>query len=191
MAADSDLAADLAAGTEAEADFAAYLEKVKQTSEMDRLATDRDKTGVFLQRYAINPVNGERIPVWASDYVLADYGTGAIFGCPAHDQRDFDFAIKYGLPIPPVFVPEGADEAPLSEAYVPMKSERVRYLRGFAGDPVQTGDAAVTAAIAFCEDKGVGRGVTNYRLRDWGLSRQRYWGCPIPVVHCADCGVVP
>jgi len=132
-----------------------------------------------------------QLPVYIANFILMDYGTGAIFGCPAHDQRDFDFATRYGLPIPPVFVPEGADEAPLSEAYVPMKSERVRYLRGFAGDPVQTGDAAVTAAIAFCEDKGVGRGVTNYRLRDWGLSRQRYWGCPIPVVHCADCGVVP
>ncbi|MCA3445191.1 MAG: leucine--tRNA ligase [Rhodobacter sp.] len=132
-----------------------------------------------------------QLPVYIANFILMDYGTGAIFGCPAHDQRDFDFAIKYGLPIPPVFVPEGADEAPLSEAYVPMKSERVRYLRGFAGETVQTGDAAVTAAIAFCEDKGVGRGVTNYRLRDWGLSRQRYWGCPIPVVHCADCGVVP
>ena len=131
------------------------------------------------------------LPVYIANFILMEYGTGAIFGCPAHDQRDFDFATKYGLPIPPVFVAEGQDEAPLAEAYVPMKSERVRYLRGFAGETVQTGEAAVAAAIAACEAKGIGRGVTNYRLRDWGLSRQRYWGCPIPVVHCADCGVVP
>ncbi|MCW3782071.1 leucine--tRNA ligase [Defluviimonas salinarum] len=131
------------------------------------------------------------LPVYIANFILMDYGTGAIFGCPAHDQRDFDFATKYGLPIPAVFVAEGADDAPLAEAFVPMKSERVRYVRGFAGSEVQTGDEAVDAAIAHCEAKGVGRGVTNYRLRDWGVSRQRYWGCPIPVVHCADCGVVP
>ena len=131
------------------------------------------------------------MPVYIANFILMDYGTGAIFGCPAHDQRDFDFATKYGLPIPPVFVAEGTEDAALTEAYVPMKSERVRYVRGFAGDEVQTGEEAVDAAIAFCEAKGVGRGVTNYRLRDWGVSRQRYWGCPIPVVHCETCGVVP
>ncbi|MDZ4134071.1 MAG: leucine--tRNA ligase, partial [Paracoccaceae bacterium] len=134
--------------------------------------------------------NAVELPVYIANFVLMDYGTGAIFGCPAHDQRDFEFAVKYGLPIPPVFGPLGADEAPLTEAYVPPKSEKVTYFRGFAGDPVQTGAEAVDRAIAFCEAKGVGAGVTNYRLRDWGISRQRYWGCPIPVVHCADCGVV-
>ncbi len=135
--------------------------------------------------------NDWELPVYIANFILMDYGTGAIFGCPAHDQRDFEFATKYGLPIPSVFVAEGAAEAPLTEAFVPMKSERVTYIRGFAGETTQTGDEAVAAAIAFCEARGVGRGVTNYRLRDWGLSRQRYWGCPIPIVHCPDCGVVP
>jgi leucyl-tRNA synthetase len=130
------------------------------------------------------------LPVYIANFVLMDYGTGAIFGCPAHDIRDFEFATKYGLQIPSVFVADGAVDAPLAEAFVPMKSEPVRYLRGFAGDTVQTGEAAIAAAIVHCESAGIGRGVTNYRLRDWGISRQRYWGCPIPVVHCADCGVV-
>ena len=131
------------------------------------------------------------LPVYIANFILMDYGTGAIFGCPAHDQRDFDFATKYALPIPAVFVPEGEEDAPLAAAYVPPKTERVRYVRGFAGEAEQTGDEAVDAAIDFCESRGVGQGVTKYRLRDWGLSRQRYWGCPIPVVHCATCGVVP
>ena len=131
------------------------------------------------------------LPVYIANFILMDYGTGAIFGCPAHDARDFEFATKYGLPISQVFVPEGADETGLTEAYVPMKSERVRYVRGFAGEALQTGEAAVVAAIAVAEARGYGRGVTNYRLRDWGVSRQRYWGSPIPVVHCAACGLVP
>ena len=130
------------------------------------------------------------LPVWIANFILMDYGTGAIFGCPAHDARDFEFATKYGLTIKSVFVAEGADDAPLSEPFVPMKSEPVRYIRGFAGPALQTGEAAVTAAIAHAEAAGFGHGVTNYRLRDWDISRQRYWGCPIPVVHCDACGVV-
>ena len=130
------------------------------------------------------------LPVWIANFILMDYGTGAIFGCPAHDQRDFDFASKYGLPIKPVFTADGSDAA-LAEAFVPMKSEKVHYIRGFAGEAVQTGDEGVAAAIAHAEAQGYGKGVTKFRLRDWGISRQRYWGCPIPVVHCASCGVVP
>lgn len=145
-------------------------------------------TGIRVQ-HPLDP-NWE-LPVWIANFILMDYGTGAIFGCPAHDQRDFDFAAKYGLPIKAVFVAEGAEDAALTEAFVPMKSERVRYVRGFAGDQVQTGDDGVAAAIAHAEANGYGQGVTKFRLRDWGISRQRYWGCPIPVVHCATCGVVP
>ncbi len=144
------------------------------------------------------------LPVWIANFILMDYGTGAIFGCPAHDQRDFEFASKYGLPIKSVFaatdgsmfnatdilVREDAGDVVLSEAFVPMKSEKVRYIRGFSGQPVQTGDEAVAAAIAHAETHGYGKGVTKFRLRDWGVSRQRYWGCPIPVIHCATCGVV-
>ncbi|WP_128514742.1 leucine--tRNA ligase [Tabrizicola thermarum] len=144
-------------------------------------------TGIRV-RHPLDPT--WELPVWIANFILMDYGTGAIFGCPAHDQRDFEFATKYGLPIRPVFSADGSDAA-LTEAFVPMKSERVHYIRGFAGETVQTGDEAVAAAIAHAEANGYGKGVTKYRLRDWGLSRQRYWGCPIPVVHCPTCGVVP
>jgi len=145
-------------------------------------------TGIRVQ-HPLDP-NWE-LPVWIANFILMDYGTGAIFGCPAHDQRDFDFATRYGLPIKAAFVPEGAEDAALTEAYVPMKSEKVRYVRGFAGAEVQTGDEAVATAIAHAESHGYGTGVTKFRLRDWGVSRQRYWGCPIPVIHCPICGVVP
>ncbi|MFU8864383.1 MAG: leucine--tRNA ligase [Rhodobacterales bacterium] len=131
------------------------------------------------------------LPVYIANFILMDYGTGAIFGCPAHDQRDFDFATKYGLPIIATFLPSEDSPTELGEAYVPAKTEQVYYNRGFAGEAWQTGEQAVDAAIAFCEENGVGHGVTKFRLRDWGLSRQRYWGCPIPVVHCDTCGVVP
>ncbi|MCY1128376.1 leucine--tRNA ligase [Frigidibacter sp. RF13] len=131
------------------------------------------------------------LPVWIANFILMDYGTGAIFGCPAHDQRDFEFATKYALPIKSVYVPADESEQALEEAYVPMKSERVRYVRGFAGADLQNGDEAIAAAIAHAEANGYGEGVTKYRLRDWGISRQRYWGCPIPVVHCDTCGIVP
>ncbi|MGA1668969.1 MAG: leucine--tRNA ligase, partial [Candidatus Nanopelagicales bacterium] len=185
VAVDSDLAAELAAGTEAEAEFATYLEKVKQTSEMDRLATDRDKTGVFLHRYAINPVNGERIPVWASDYVLADYGTGAIMAVPAHDQRDLDFAKAFDLPVR-VVVDAGEDP---NETGVATADDGPHVNSG----PLDGLDKAeaIAAIIDILGERGTGKASINYRLRDWLISRQRYWGTPIPIIHCVDCGEVP
>ena len=131
------------------------------------------------------------LPVYIANFIMMDYGTGAVFGCPAHDQRDFEFATKYGLPVIATFLASADSSAELTEAYVPLKSEAVTYVKGFAGETVQTGEDAVDAAITFCEANGVGFGVTKFRLRDWGLSRQRYWGTPIPVVHCDACGAVP
>ncbi len=131
------------------------------------------------------------LPVYIANFILMDYGTGAIFGCPAHDPRDFEFATKYELPIISTYLPSEESAEELSEAFVPAKADKVFYNRGFAGEQWQTGNEAIDAAIRFCEENGVGQGVTKFRLRDWGLSRQRYWGCPIPVVHCDACGVVP
>src|SRR5690606_8331303 len=186
---DHPLARELAAKNPALAAFREECAKGGTTAE--ELETAEKKgfdTGLTVE-HPFDPA--WELPVWVANFILMDYGTGAIFGCPAHDQRDFEFATKYALPIPPVFVAKDADEAPLTEAFVPAKTEPVRYVRLLAGEAVQTGEAAVDAAIALCESKGIGQGVTKFRLRDWGLSRQRYWGCPIPVIHCDTCGVVP
>ncbi|MCL7464119.1 leucine--tRNA ligase [Phaeovulum sp. NW3] len=169
------------------ADFVAECRRIGTTEEALEKAEKRGMDTGIRVRHPMD--EAWELPVYIANFILMDYGTGAIFGCPAHDARDHEFATKYGLPIEPVFAPLEGDY-PAGE-YVPLKSEAVRYVRGFAGDEVQTGEDAVAAAIAFCEANGIGHGVTNYRLRDWGLSRQRYWGCPIPVVHCATCGVVP
>ncbi|MFN8158501.1 MAG: leucine--tRNA ligase [Candidatus Nanopelagicales bacterium] len=183
VAADSDLAAELAAGTPAQAEFEAYLEETKRITEVERLSTDRPKTGVFLQRYAVNPVNGERIPIYAADYVLADYGTGAIMAVPAHDQRDWDFATAFGLPIVTVVQPPADWDG---EAYA---GDGVAVNSGFL-DGLNKADA-IERTIAWLEEKGLGTGAVNYRLRDWLISRQRYWGTPFPIIHCPSCGEVP
>ena len=172
--------------------LAAFLAECRAggTSEAD-LETAEKKgfdTGVRV-RHPLDPK--WELPVYAANFILMDYGTGAIFGCPAHDQRDLDFARKYGLPVTDVYMAQEGGEPVADIAYVPPKSEPVRYTRGFAGDPVMTGEQAIAAAIAHAETNGYGKGVENYRLRDWGISRQRYWGCPIPVIHCESCGVVP
>ncbi len=131
------------------------------------------------------------LPVWIANFILMDYGTGAIFACPAHDQRDLDFCRKYDLPVIDTFFALD-DDTPVDKiAFVPPKEQKVRWVNHFAGLTEATGQEAIDATIDFAEKAGWGKGVTKYRLRDWGLSRQRYWGCPIPVVHCDDCGVVP
>lgn len=136
------------------------------------------------------------LPVYIANFILMDYGTGAIFGCPAHDERDLEFARKYDLPVTSTFAPTNTEGFTAPEdggdAFVPGKDVTVHFVRPLGGEPRDmTGDAAIIEAIETCETNGVGQGVTKYRLRDWGLSRQRYWGCPIPVVHCDTCGVVP
>ena len=184
VAADSDLAAELASGTPAEAEFTTYLDKVKASSEMDRLESGREKTGVFLERYAINPVNGEKIPVYAADYVLADYGTGAIMAVPAHDQRDLDFARAFKLPVTVVV---DSDEDP-RETGIATTDNGVLINSG----PLDglTKVEAIPRMIEVLEERGTGSAATNYRLRDWLISRQRYWGTPIPIIHCEKCGEV-
>ncbi|MER5173145.1 MULTISPECIES: leucine--tRNA ligase [Thioclava] len=173
-------------------EFAAFLAECRKGGTTEEAIETAEKLGRDTGIRVKHPLDPNwELPVWVANFILMDYGTGAIFGCPAHDERDFEFATKYSLPITPVFAAEGAEETALTEAFVPAKTEKVRYIRGFAGAEVQTGEEAVAAAIKVAEDKGFGKGVTKFRLRDWGLSRQRYWGCPIPVVHCPTCGVVP
>ncbi|NJS38488.1 MAG: leucine--tRNA ligase [Rhodobacteraceae bacterium] len=181
----------LAKVLEADPKVAAFLAEARKGGTTAEALETAEKIGFDTGIRVKHPLDPKwELPVWIANFILMDYGTGAIFGCPAHDQRDFDFATKYRLPIKPVFSADGSDTAP-DEAFVPMKSERVHYIRGFAGDSVQTGDDGVATAIAHAEAHGYGNGVTKFRLRDWGVSRQRYWGCPIPVIHCATCGVVP
>ncbi|MBM3616752.1 MAG: leucine--tRNA ligase, partial [Alphaproteobacteria bacterium] len=180
----------LAKSLEADPKVAAFLAQCRLGGTTAEALETAEKIGLDTGIRVKHPLDPAwELPVWIANFILMDYGTGAIFGCPAHDQRDFDFATKYSLPIKPVFSADGSD-AVLTEAYVPMKSEKVTYIRSFAGNAQQTGDEGVTAAIAHAEANGYGQGVTKYRLRDWGISRQRYWGCPIPVIHCATCGVV-
>ncbi|MCA2013252.1 leucine--tRNA ligase [Cereibacter sphaeroides] len=186
---DHPLAKELAASNPALQAFREECAKGGTTAEELETAEKRGFDTGLTVKHPLDP--SWELPIWVANFILMDYGTGAIFGCPAHDQRDFEFATKYALPIQPVFVAEGTEEAALIEAFVPAKTEAVRFVRLLAGAEVQTGEAAVDAAIALCEEKGIGQGVTKFRLRDWGLSRQRYWGCPIPVIHCETCGVVP
>ena len=185
VAVDSDLAAELAAGSGVEQEFADYLAEVSKISEIDRLSAERPKTGVFLQRYAINPVNGERLPVYASDYVLADYGTGAIMAVPAHDQRDLDFARTFDIPVRVVVE---SDEDPSVTGVA--TGDDGPHVNSGPLDGLNTPDAVARVIEMLAED-GRASAAVNYRLRDWLISRQRYWGTPIPIIHCPTCGEVP
>ena len=186
VAADSELAAKLVAGTKVEGEFKKYLESVKSASDIDRLATDRVKTGIFLEQYAINPVNNEKIPIWASDYVLADYGTGVIMAVPAHDQRDLDFAKAMKLPVR-VVIDTGLEDPNIS-GVATSGDGKVINSGSISG---LSKDAAIEKIIKELADKKVGKATKNYRLRDWLISRQRFWGTPIPIIHCDGCGLVP
>ena len=186
---DHPLAKELAESNPEVAAFRAECSKGGTTEEAlekaEKLGFD---TGLTV-KHPLDP-NWE-LPIWIANFILMDYGTGAIFGCPAHDQRDLDFCRKYGLPVIDTFFAED-DQTPVeTEAFVPPKTDKVKWVNHFAGIDVATGQEAIDATIDYAEKHGWGTGVTKYRLRDWGLSRQRYWGCPIPVVHCKTCGVVP
>jgi leucyl-tRNA synthetase len=173
----------------------AYIAQTLRQSDIQRESADEEKSGVFTGGYAVNPANGERIPVWIADYVLLTYGTGAIMAVPAHDQRDFEFARKYGLEIRPVIQPQGVelDGAAMTEAY-PHHGVMVNS-GPFDGTPATEAkgmaNPAVRAVTEWLKKKGAGRADVNYRLRDWLISRQRYWGAPIPMVHCKTCGWNP
>ena len=170
-------------------DIKAYQKQAARQSDIQREATDKEKTGVFTGGYAINPVNGERIPIWIADYVLMTYGTGAIMAVPAHDQRDFEFARKFSLPIRVVIQPADLESIHPAEmaASVPASGTMVN-----SGSLTGTsGEQAFQKAVEFVENKGAGHAAVSYRLRDWLISRQRYWGAPIPVVFCPKCGTVP
>ena len=174
---------------EQKAEVHAYQEQASRQSDIDRENAEREKTGVFSGGYAINPVNDERIPIWIADYVLMGYGTGAIMAVPAHDQRDFEFARKFGLEVRVVIQPEdmeALDGDTMAES-VPAYGAMVNS-GPLTGTPAEQ---SLDKAIAFVEEKGTGHGAVNYRLRDWLISRQRYWGAPIPMVHCEKCGINP
>ncbi|NYD59525.1 leucyl-tRNA synthetase [Nocardioides marinisabuli] len=186
VAADAKLAAEIVAPERAEA-LTAYVDEVRRSSDIDRLATDRPKTGVDLGVTATNPVTGEQIAVWAADYVLADYGTGAIMAVPAHDQRDLDFAKEFGLPVRRVV---DTGEPNPEETYEATTGDGT-YVNSGPLDGLGDKTAGIARIIEQLEERGTGTGTVNFRLRDWLLSRQRYWGAPIPIIHCERCGEVP
>ena len=185
VAADSPLAEELCTPDRAE-ELRRYVAEVRKLTDIERQATGREKTGVFLGVHAVNPVNDELIPVWAADYVLPDYGTGAIMAVPAHDQRDLDFARAHRLPVRVVVATDQPDPA---ETGVATPGDGMLVNSGPLDGLGKT--EAIAAIISILAEKGLGRAAVNYRLRDWLVSRQRFWGTPIPIIHCPSCGEVP
>ena len=192
-----------AAAAEADPEIRAFIEECRRHGTSEEEIETAEKMGCDTGLTVRHPLDPEwKLPVWIANFILMDYGTGAIFGCPAHDQRDLDFCRKYDLPVIDTFRPlpdgpsaalyAGSPESGCDRAYVPPKEERVRFTRPVGGAESDcTGEEAIAATIEIAERDGWGRGVNRYRLRDWVISRQRYWGCPIPVIHCEACGVVP
>ena len=179
---------ELIEGTEYQAEAEAFMEKLQHLSDIDRSSTALEKEGCFIGRYAVNPLNGKKIPIYIANYVLMDYGTGAIMAVPAHDTRDFDFAKKYGIEVIPVVDPANPeiDIEHLTEAFVAEGT----MINSGSFDGLNNKDA-MKQIIEYMEEKGIGKGTVNFRLRDWLISRQRYWGAPIPMIYCEDCGWVP
>ena len=179
---------ELVAGTDKEQAVSEFMEHLQYLSDIDRTSTTIEKDGLFLGRYAVNPLNNKKVPIYIANYVLMDYGTGAIMAVPAHDTRDFEFAKKYDIDIIPVVDPgdDDIDLYNLKEAFIAegmmINSEQ------FNG---MDNKQAIEAMIEYIEEKGIGKKTVNFRLRDWLISRQRYWGCPIPMVYCKECGWVP
>jgi leucyl-tRNA synthetase len=187
MAPEHPLIPQLVAGTPGEDAVLDYVLRNAAHSEEER-AQDKEKSGVDTGRTITNPVNGAEIPIWVADYVLMGYGTGAVMAVPAHDERDFEFARKHGLPIVPVIAPADG-ELPEDEAYTAHTADEVMINSGpFTGLPA---DEAYSAIVAWLQEQDLGHATVNYRLRDWLISRQRYWGCPIPIISCPACGLVP
>lgn len=188
LAPEHHLVETLTKGTPYEATVKEFIEKVHRMSEIERTSTETEKEGIYIGAHAINPVNGEKVPIWIANYVLLDYGTGAVMGVPAHDERDFQFAKKYGLPIKVVITPEGEtlDPEKMDKAYVePGIMVNSGEFNGLKSQDM------IKEIIRFVEEKGLGKRKINYRLRDWLISRQRYWGAPIPIIYCEKCGTVP
>ncbi|MBI4008433.1 MAG: leucine--tRNA ligase, partial [Planctomycetes bacterium] len=179
---------ELVAGAETYKDIMAFVEKAKSESFLERSAEWAEKEGVFTGRHAINPINGEKVPIWVANYALMEYGTGAVMAVPAHDQRDFEFAKKYNLSIRVVIQPEGQslDPQTMKEAYI---GDGIQVNSGdFNGLPNRQ---AMSKIIEYLGKKDIGKAAVSYKLRDWLISRQRYWGAPIPIVYCNKCGTVP